>query len=276
MACCKGFTITSTDAACSVGNEGGTCAFNGIAYSNQYTTTGGTAPFTFTVSAGALPTGLTLSAAGLLSGTPTVNGNYNFTVKATDANSLECTKDVSMDISNTLFLDPRSFQPIPIDPKNMIWTPTLGPYGTFSINFTSGDTGTFSYDDSVIDCLNFGNTSGWEGEAYIDNPCPDWSFHVAVAASGVLQPPGDCPGPIHYDPRFDVGIFSNGVLVANARWSTNLPATYHLPAGGAFSNVVEGDVLVPFFTQRHIEILFAGRMGSRASGTISITPGMRP
>jgi len=276
MACCKEVNMTVTGGPCVVANEGGTCAFNGIAYSNQYTASGGLAPYVFVISAGTLPTGLSMSAAGLLSGTPTVNGTYNFTVKATDANTASCTLDVQMDISNTLFLDPRTFNPEPIDPKNMIWTPTLGPYGTFVINFATGADGTFSYNDSVIDCLNFGNTSGWEGEAYICNPCPDWTFHIAIAVTGSLQPPGDCPGPVHYDPRFDVSIFSNSVLVASARWSTNLPATYLLPAGGSFSNTVEGDVLLPFFNARHIEIFFAGRMGSQASGTISITPKMRP
>uniref|UniRef100_UPI00292DD1E0 putative Ig domain-containing protein n=1 Tax=Pedobacter nototheniae TaxID=2488994 RepID=UPI00292DD1E0 len=47
--------------------------------------TGGVAPYTYAVSAGALPAGLTLSAAGVLSGTPTAVGNFNFTIRATDA-----------------------------------------------------------------------------------------------------------------------------------------------------------------------------------------------
>ncbi|SFC28885.1 Por secretion system C-terminal sorting domain-containing protein [Flexibacter flexilis DSM 6793] len=60
-------------------------ATEGVAYSQTVTQTGLTAP-TFSVSAGALPAGLTLSSAGVLSGTPTVVGTYNFTVKATAGN----------------------------------------------------------------------------------------------------------------------------------------------------------------------------------------------
>ncbi|RZK99271.1 MAG: hypothetical protein EOO62_25035, partial [Hymenobacter sp.] len=45
---------------------------------------GGTAPYTFAITAGALPAGLTLTSAGTLSGTPTANGTFNFTVTATD------------------------------------------------------------------------------------------------------------------------------------------------------------------------------------------------
>ena len=55
-----------------------------VAYSQQITATGGNGSYTFAVSAGNLPAGLSLSANGLLAGTPTAAGNYNFTVTATD------------------------------------------------------------------------------------------------------------------------------------------------------------------------------------------------
>ncbi|MFI5452870.1 YDG domain-containing protein [Pedobacter sp. UC225_61] len=57
------------------------------AYTQTLATTGGTAPYTYAITAGALPSGLTLSAAGALSGTPTVGGTFNFTVKTTDAST---------------------------------------------------------------------------------------------------------------------------------------------------------------------------------------------
>jgi len=51
-----------------------------VPYNLQFTATGGTP--TWTVSSGALPAGLTLSSNGLLSGTPTAAGDYNFKVTA--------------------------------------------------------------------------------------------------------------------------------------------------------------------------------------------------
>jgi hypothetical protein len=58
-----------------------------VAYSVTFTVTGGVAPYTWSVTAGALPPGLSLSPTGVLSGTPSVQGVYNFTITATDSQS---------------------------------------------------------------------------------------------------------------------------------------------------------------------------------------------
>jgi hypothetical protein len=59
----------------------------GDLYSQSFTQIGGTGAISFSVSVGVLPTGLTLTTSGLLSGTPTVNGTFGFTVRATDQNN---------------------------------------------------------------------------------------------------------------------------------------------------------------------------------------------
>ncbi len=64
----------------------------GEPYNVLLTATGGIGPYTFNLNVGeALPTGLTLAQGGLLSGTPTVTGTFNFTVIANDSNNLGCT-----------------------------------------------------------------------------------------------------------------------------------------------------------------------------------------
>jgi hypothetical protein len=60
----------------------------GAAYSQMITASGGTGPYTYTVSSGALPAGLALSAGGALSGTPTAAGTFYFTVTAKDSNNI--------------------------------------------------------------------------------------------------------------------------------------------------------------------------------------------
>jgi hypothetical protein len=64
------------------------------AFSQQFTTTGGTSAYTYTRPSGTLPTGATLSSSGLLSGTITgAPGTYTFVVRSTDANG--CALDTS-------------------------------------------------------------------------------------------------------------------------------------------------------------------------------------
>jgi phospholipase C len=60
----------------------------GNTYSQVFTATGGTPPYTWSVSAGTPPPGVTMNANGNLSGTPTAAGTFSFTVTVTDANRL--------------------------------------------------------------------------------------------------------------------------------------------------------------------------------------------
>jgi uncharacterized protein YhjY with autotransporter beta-barrel domain len=59
----------------------------GQAYSQTVTTSGGTAPYTFSLDSGALPAGLDLSTAGAITGTPTQGGSFPITIRATDSTS---------------------------------------------------------------------------------------------------------------------------------------------------------------------------------------------
>lgn len=60
----------------------------GMPYSAQFTASGGSAPYTYSVGSGALPAGTALNAStGLVSGTPTTAGTSNFTIHAVDSGS---------------------------------------------------------------------------------------------------------------------------------------------------------------------------------------------
>ena len=61
----------------------------GSAYSQVITASGGTAPYSYAVTAGALPPGMNLAVGGTLSGTPTTAGAYSFTVTATDSSAFK-------------------------------------------------------------------------------------------------------------------------------------------------------------------------------------------
>jgi hypothetical protein len=58
----------------------------GIAYSANCSATGGTPPYTYSISAGGLPGGLSLNSANCaITGTPSASGTFNFDIKVTDS-----------------------------------------------------------------------------------------------------------------------------------------------------------------------------------------------
>ncbi len=73
--------------------------FVGASYNQTLSASGGTAAYSFTVSAGALPGGLSLSSGGAINGAPTSVSTFNVTIRATDANGCQGTRAYSINIS---------------------------------------------------------------------------------------------------------------------------------------------------------------------------------
>jgi trimeric autotransporter adhesin len=71
----------------------------GIGYNHTLTTSAGTAPFVFSVTAGALPAGVALAGTGVFSGAPTASGTFNFTVMVTDANACTASRPCAIVIA---------------------------------------------------------------------------------------------------------------------------------------------------------------------------------
>ncbi|AMS03581.1 major tail protein [Gordonia phage Emalyn] len=79
------FAPAGSEAVLTVSTATLTPANEDEAYSATLASVGGEGAKTWTVTAGALPAGVTLSSAGVLSGTPTEAGSFDFTVKVTDS-----------------------------------------------------------------------------------------------------------------------------------------------------------------------------------------------
>jgi hypothetical protein len=109
------FTVTARDSVGTPASQSYTVAINPalgigttslpgattfLAYNQTITTSGGTAPLAFTVTAGSLPAGLTLDqASGVLGGTPTAAGTFNFTVKVTDAAGASASQALTLNVT---------------------------------------------------------------------------------------------------------------------------------------------------------------------------------
>ncbi len=166
------FTITATDVNSTMGSQqyflnvskpliiapssAGLRATEGTSYSQTISASGGTSPYTYSVTAGSLPFGLSLDAtSGVISGTPTTEFIYTFTVTATDANGVQGSMNYVLVVSGTLTLSPAS------------GTTLLAPVGvTYSQTFVaSGGTAPYTYAavGSLPDGLQFSSTGVLSG-----------------------------------------------------------------------------------------------------------------
>ena len=68
-------------------------------YLAKLTASGGTAPYSWSITSGSLPGGLTLSAAGQISGSPTQSGTFSVTARVSDASSPVQTASKSLGIT---------------------------------------------------------------------------------------------------------------------------------------------------------------------------------
>lgn len=71
----------------------------GVAYSQTLSSARGTGTVNFTILSGSLPAGLAFNSQGVLAGTPTNSGTFNFTVRATDSSGLFADQPVSLRIA---------------------------------------------------------------------------------------------------------------------------------------------------------------------------------
>lgn len=102
------------------------------AYSQSLGASGGTSPYTWQVASGSLPGGMTLDAStGLISGTPSVLGTSNFTVRCTDSapTAAEATRALSITVApagGTLSITTSS---LPAGTQGSAYTATLTATG---------------------------------------------------------------------------------------------------------------------------------------------------
>ncbi len=87
---CPAFTMTTGGAL-----TGGVA---GSAYTESLTQTGALGTPSYAVTSGALPPGITLSYAGVISGTPTATGTFNFSVTVSDASGCSGTESYSITV----------------------------------------------------------------------------------------------------------------------------------------------------------------------------------
>ncbi len=88
-----------------------------VSYNDSLIAGGGTAPYSWTVSAGSLPDGLSLSTSGVLSGIPNSSGNFSFAVQVVDSETTpqRATAQLSMVIAPATLIVTTTSLPIGVE-----------------------------------------------------------------------------------------------------------------------------------------------------------------
>ena len=157
----------------------------GVAYSDALAVTGGTGPFTWSVSGGSLPPGLTLnSSTGVLSGTPTTAGLYSFTVQVTDSFGLTATQSLSMTVA---------VGPLVIAASANTSTATQGGVVGYTVTITntgattySGVTYTVPLSDVLDDAAYNGDAAATAGTVSVSGQTLTWTGTLAAGAAATV------------------------------------------------------------------------------------------
>ncbi len=224
----------------------------GSPYSETLTAGGGTTPYTWAVSAGSLPTGLLLNAgSGVISGTPTAGGEFDFTIEVTDNSTATATRDLSITVTGSLSI-----------------TTTTLPDGTIGVVY------------SAPLAASGGTTPYTWGLADGSNPLPDG---LGLGSAGTISGTPDLAGDFSFTAKvtddegrtatkalaIHVNFNCNNVLGITATECEALVALYDAtdgpnwtnnsgwleeanPCGGAWSGVTYCDQAP---SQRHVEYL---------------------
>ncbi len=189
-------------------------------YSHPLTALGGLPPYEFRLSAGALPPGVQLVSNGVIHGTPTAVGQYQFSVTASDnaqPNRSEATVAYSIDIvARPVQLDPKTLTPITGGAAFHTFFSARGGTGPYAFSVSAGALpsglslashgalqgaptaiGSFGFDVRVTDSTGATATGTFQLEVVlpivtIDTGLPDGQvdnpYSQSVYASGGLQP----------------------------------------------------------------------------------------
>jgi Bacterial Ig domain/Putative Ig domain/Immunoglobulin domain/Immunoglobulin I-set domain len=167
------FTVVVSNASGSATSNAATLAVNASSSTLQITTSqipgatlsgayiatlaasGGTTPYSWSLSSGSLPTGLSLSSSGSLSGTPAVLGSFPFTVQVNDAAGHTASSNFSINVVNPV-------------PSVSISSPANGATvsGTVYVSGTASDTVSISSVQLSVDNGAYSNASGTTSWSY--------------------------------------------------------------------------------------------------------------
>ncbi len=168
----------------------------GTSYSHSPVASGGATPYTWAKSGGTIPPGLTFSA-GILSGSPTTAGSYNFTLSVNDSSSQTADKSYTVVINTLLTITTAS---LPSGTLGTSYSQTLAASGgaiPYAWSHTSGalppgltfNAGVISGSPTTAGSYNFTLTVNDTTSQTASRP-----FTIVIDAAAPSTPPITIPG----------------------------------------------------------------------------------
>ncbi len=167
----------------------------GLAYSSSAVAMGGVAPYTFSIASGSLPTGLTLnSSTGAITGTPSSEGTFSFSIEVTDHDGYSVTVSCVIVIKTcgtslapiTYSVDEQSKYAGQIIWFNSHLEPLTGniPSSTFQIYITNGKIAFGSTTLSVPDAVITFSSSATCAQTSFNTTLQRWETTIPLSQVG--------------------------------------------------------------------------------------------
>ena len=200
----------------------------GVAYSDTLAVTGGTGPFTWSVSSGSLPAGVTLnSSTGVLSGTPATPGLYSFTVRVSDAFGQTATQGLNLTVA---------VGPIVIATSASTGTATQGGTAGFTVTVTntaataySGISFTMPLSNILDDAAYNGNAAATSGTVSVTGQTLSWTGNLAAGAVATITFSVTVNNPYTGNGTLTATVTSSTVGTNCASGSTDTRCTVSVP-----------------------------------------------
>jgi large repetitive protein len=283
----------------------------GTPFSQTLSSSGGTAPYTYTVQSGTLPVGLNLSSSGVLSGMPTQRGSYSFTVRSTDSVSAFVDRAYAGTVQNpTLSISPTSAAAV----QNIAFSQTVtasggvAPYsflletGSFPAGISISSAGVISGTTSAapgsypvtlrVTDASTGPGSYFELESFTLNVSAGPSVSISVAPSSVSEDGATnlvytVTRSLNLGSPTTVNITTSGTATPGTDYTGNV-ATVTIPSGATTATITINPTIDTSIEANETVILtvaagsgYAVGAPSSATGTIlnddvQVSPGSLP
>jgi hypothetical protein len=252
-------------------------------YRQTFATSGGTTPFTFSVTSGGLPDGLNLnSTSGLISGMPTATGSFSFTISLIDAAGATVSQSSALTINAAPSITTTSLPDTTIGQPYTQTVVTSGGTAPLTFSVSAGSLPAGLNLDSIGNLTGTPTTAGTYSFTIqatdISGASASQPYNVTIypvpAATLSIDPASDSGAPNHpgftnvTNPTFDVQVNQAGTISLDFESNGQFVASQSVSGTGTYQLTVPSSLPDGTYTATAI---FTAATGLTAQGSATYT-----